>query len=93
MSTSYEVNPNFLWYLASRTVKGIPITRYIVSWYNSGGTDDYSLIVKWLKTLAINGQALSEEEVHLIASCAVNGMLELESSAKKFLDDNSDWIF
>lgn len=73
------------WYLASENIKNIPITRYIASWYIGGGKRSIHQIRKWLKTLIIDGEPLNDEEVELIAECAVNGKLELEESVKRFL--------
>ena len=73
------------WYLTSETIKNIPITRYIASWYIAGGNRSIHRIREWLKTLIIDGEHLSDDEIELIAECAVNGKLELEGSAKRFL--------
>lgn len=77
-----EIRP---WYLASILVHGIEITRYVSSWYIGGGTQSYHKAKEWLRTLTINGEALSEEEVTLIADCIVTGKLELQDSVKDFL--------
>lgn len=66
-------------------VRGIPVTRYIASWYIAGGDDDIHKVRKWLKSLVINGSNLSDYEVEHLAECVVNGKLELEESAKKFV--------
>lgn len=73
------------WYLASESIRNIPITRYVASWYVGGGTQSIHRVREWLKTLIIDGEHLNEEEVELIATCAVNGKLELEGSVKRFL--------
>lgn len=73
------------WYLASETVKGIPITRYIASWYRVGGKNHYEKMEEWLKSLNVDGQPLTDDEVVLIVECARNGKLELEVTAKRFI--------
>lgn len=73
------------WYLASETVKGIPITRYIASWYRAGGKCYYEKMEEWLKSLTIDGRLLTHDEITLIVECARNGKLELEVTAKQFI--------
>lgn len=73
------------WYLASENVRNIPITRYIASWYIGGGNRSIHQIREWLKTLIIDEEHLTDEEIELIAECAVNGKIELEVSVKRFL--------
>ncbi len=73
------------WYAMSKDVRGIPITRFVASWYIGGGNRSIHLVRKWLKTLIIDGEHLTDEEVETIAQCTVNGKLELESSVKRFL--------
>lgn len=73
------------WYLASEDVRGIPVTRYIASWYRVGGKCYYGKMKEWLKSLNIDGEPLTDEEVTLIVDCAKNGKLELEETAKKFI--------
>ena len=73
------------WYLASDMIKGIPITRYIAAWYIGGGTQSIHRVRAWLRTLIIDGERLTDDEVETIAECTVTGKLELEESAKRFL--------
>ncbi len=73
------------WYLASDMINGIPLTRYIASWYIAGGTPYRPKIRKWLESLIINGRHLTEEEVEVITECVAIGKLELQESAKKFV--------
>ena len=56
-------------------------SRYIASWQNSGGTYFGEQFAKWLKA---NG--CTEKEVHDIREMATCGKLELEVSARKFVD-------
>lgn len=73
------------WYAMSEDVNGIPITRYIASWYRAGGGKGVQSIRAWLSTLIINDRPLTDEEIETIAECAVTGKLELEASAKRFI--------
>lgn len=80
-------------------IKNIHISRYIASWYRSGGGRIYpayftrdpryksgaKTFADWLKTLVIDGEHLTDEEVQRICSFADNGKLELEDSAKAYL--------
>jgi hypothetical protein len=80
-------------------IKNIHISRYIASWYRSGGGRIYpayftrdpryksgaKTFAGWLKTLVIDGEHLTDEEVQRICSFANNGKLELEDSAKEYL--------
>jgi hypothetical protein len=60
-------------------------TRFIASWVRMGGQlqygEDIDNFYDWL--LSID---LSEEEANHIKFLATNGKLELENSARKFLD-------
>ena len=73
------------WYAMSESIRGIPVTRYVASWYIGGGIRSINSVRKWLKSLMIDGEHLTDEEVETIAQCTVNGKLELEVSAKRFL--------
>jgi len=73
------------WYAMSESVRGIPMTRFVASWYIGGGYQNIHQVRKWLKSLIIDGEQLTDEEIEVIAQCIVNGKLELESSAKRFL--------
>jgi len=77
----------------NKIIRGIHISRFIMSWIRSGGVfgirDGYGEFHKWLKTLVINGTILSDDEITDIMMIARNGKLELEVSAKKFIQDNA----
>lgn len=73
------------WFNASDDVRGIPLTRYVASWYAAGGRQDRHKVEAWLRSLVINGSHLTEEEIELVASATVNGKLELEELAKQFV--------
>ena len=73
----------------NKLVKGIHISRYIMSWARVGGPLNYRgkgyTFGEWLETLEIDGSKLSEEEIHDIMFIAQNGKLELEESAREFI--------
>lgn len=60
-------------------------TRYIVSWIRMGGglryLDDVDKFYEWLLSTG-----MSEDEANHIKFLATNGKLELENSAKAFLN-------
>ena len=60
-------------------IHGIYASRYIASWLNVGG--DPKDLVKWLRCLTIDGEGLTEDEIHHIRYLAENGKLELEKNA------------
>ena len=81
-------------------VKNIHKSRYVASWINMGGTfgrhtqnikdgpfvkSGRYAFVKWLGTLVIDGEHLTEDEIQDIYTYATNGKLELEGSAARFL--------
>ena len=74
-------------------IRGIHISRYIASWINVRvpierayrGLNRTGLFIDWLRSLVINGEHLTEDEVWRIYNFASNGKLELESSAKQFI--------
>ena len=82
------------WYEASEWIKNIPVTRYIASYYIGGGRSSYKEARAWLEQLVIDGDKLTEKEVTLIATCIVEGMLELQENVNMFLlrNKNSDDI-
>lgn len=70
-------------------VKGIHISRYVASWVKYKDLKYIELFEAWLKTLIIDGEKLSEEEIMRISNFAENGKLELECSVKKFLGNKT----
>lgn len=75
----------------NRSKCGIHPTRFIMSWVRMGGTFDrrgngYDDFRGWLKTLIIDGKPLSEDDVDHIIFIASNGKMELEYSARKYLE-------
>ena len=77
----------------NKMIRGIHISRYIMSWARMGGkltsTRGVGGFEKWLKTLVINSSKLSDEEIQDIICIADNGKLELELNAKRFLDNKA----
>lgn len=73
----------------NKVIKGIHISRFIMSWIRSGGVfsvrGGYDDFHDWLKTLVINETKLSDDEIADIMEIARNGKLELEMSAKAFI--------
>ena len=71
-------------------VHGIHRSRYVASWANEHGSFIWKrggLFEAWLRTLEINGEKLTEDEILGIFNYATNGKLELEESARRFLRD------
>lgn len=74
----------------NKLISGIHATRYIASWMKvgghfgrrDGGRFDFR---DWLESLG-----LTEDEVRYIYNLADNGKLELQSSAKAFMDELYD---
>ena len=69
------------------THNGIHFSRYIVSWKRMGGKIyGGGLFEKWLK----EKEQLTDEEIRSIVILATNGKMELESSAKNFMEEHLD---
>lgn len=70
-------------------IKGIHKSRYIASWMKAYGPTIHrgGLFEAWLRTLRIDGESLTEEEINEIMYYGMNGKLELQESAKRFLRD------
>lgn len=67
---------------------GIHYSRYIASWYNSGGSFDYC-DSDGFKLWAMS-TGVSKEEADDMWFIATNGKMELEDSAKAFLRRNKE---
>ena len=69
----------------NKLINDIYATRYVASWLRAGGelyyVEDVDNFYSWLLSMGV-----SEDEAGHIARLATNGKLELESSAKAFLD-------
>lgn len=70
----------------NKLINGIYASRYIASWLVAGGTlyyvEDVDNFCEWL--LSMN---LTDSEVLYIRHLATNGKLELETTAKKFVQE------
>jgi hypothetical protein len=66
----------------NKLYKGIHATRYIASWRNSGGRWFGYEFRDWLKSLGLN-----EDEIREIWNMATCGKLELETNAKKSINN------
>lgn len=73
----------------NKAIRGIYTSRYIASWVREGGElidlKKKSLFVKWLKRLG-----LDQEEVDYIYNFATNGKMELESDARRFIEEHNE---
>ena len=72
----------------NKIIKGVHASRFIMSWIRQGGNitwiEGINDFKEWLKSLG-----LSKEEVNDICEMATNGKLELEISAKNFIENIS----
>ena len=66
----------------NKLYNGIHATRYIASWYNSGGQPWLGDFEDWLMSLGLT--AAEAREIWNMATC---GKLELEVSAKEFINN------
>ena len=73
------------WYAMSEDIKGIPVSRWIASWYIGGGSQSKPMVKRWLKTIVVDGEPFTEEEINTLSECIVCGKLELQESVKKFI--------
>ena len=69
----------------NKPINGIHATRYIMSWVREGGSlkahgEGYVDFREWLRSLG-----LSDEDIKYIVLLAMEGKLELEVSARKFM--------
>ncbi len=70
----------------NKLIHGIYVSRYVASWSIAGGSLKKGFLFKeWLRTLTINGENLTEDEIQYIHAFAENGKLELQELAKEFL--------
>ena len=77
--------------------EGIFYSRFIASWYNSGGKRIKSHVdserrpnyfVRWLRTLTVNGKQIPDNVIYDIVEIASNGKAELEWNVTKFFKEN-----
>ena len=72
----------------NKKINGIHASRFIMSWVREGGRlghhgEDHDEFKKWLRSLGLN-----EDEINDIWILASNGKMELEASARKFINNN-----
>ena len=80
----------------NKVYENIYYSRFVASWIKSGGTINYCArklnqscdFIEWLRSLIINGKNIPEEVVWDIYCYATCGKMELEDSAKKWLNKN-----
>lgn len=81
----------------NKVYEGIYYSRFIASWYNSGGYRIHSYVdsdkrpnyfVRWLKQLRINEKTMPEEVIYDILEMATNGEYELERDCDRFFKGN-----
>ena len=79
MSNSYDEFENVL-------IQGIHIRRYVASWTRYKSLKYSEIFEAWLRSLVINDEHLTDDEIRRIVNYAENGKLELQSSVKRFID-------
>lgn len=74
----------------NKRYRTIYYSRIIMSWVRAGGTFDkhgegYDRFKSWLESLIIDSEHIPEEVIDEIMFLAMNGKMELEDDAKKFM--------
>ena len=69
----------------NKLYKGIYYSRFIASWINEGGKPN-SKMKYWLMSLKIDNEPIPNEIIKEIMELATNGKMELETSAREFLN-------
>ena len=69
----------------NKLYEGIYYSRIVASWTNKRGAVT-PRFKKWLKTITINGKPIPEDVIDEIYFFGTNGKLELEESAKRFIE-------
>lgn len=72
----------------NRLIRGIHKSRYCASWMRAVGVKFNRGFKEWLKTLVIDGEHLTEDEIQEIWLFATNGKLELQESAKAWANSH-----
>ena len=67
--------------LTNKKHNGIHYSRYIASWINAGGKYFNEEFLEWLKS-----EGFEEDDARDVREMAMCGKLELETSAKKFIN-------
>ena len=77
----------------NKIYEGIHYSRFIASWVKVGGelkSRNAWLMKDWLRQLTINDKPIPEEVIMEIYIFATNGKLELQESAKRFLETGGE---
>lgn len=81
----------------NKIIKGVYASQYGTSWIKAGGQlgghiyikgklySDIQLFRRWLETLTINGEKLTDKDMNAIINICECGKLELEESAEEFI--------
>lgn len=73
----------------NKIYEGIHYSRFVASWVLAGGElrrRNAYILKDWLRTLKINDKPIPEDIIMEIYLYATNGKLELQTSAKNFLE-------
>ena len=73
--------------LENKKHNGIHYSRYIASWINAGGKYFDEEFLEWLKS-----EGFEEDDARDVREMATCGKLELETSAKKFINKEKENI-
>lgn len=73
--------------LENKKHNGIHYSRYIASWRNMGGRFFDEEFKEWLRS-----EGFSDEEIREVKELAECGKLELETTAKQFIDKEKEMI-
>lgn len=69
----------------NKVYENIYYSRFVASWVRGGGRLNYSF-KRWLESLTINGKKIPKTIIAEIFSYGTNGKLELEESARCYLE-------
>lgn len=72
----------------NKKIHGIHASRYIASFINEGG--NILWFDEWLKSLVIDGEKLTDEEILHITYLADNGKMELEHNVRTFFKQHPE---
>lgn len=76
----------------NKIIRNIHCSRYVASYVKAGGSlrsREAWRFKGWLKSLVIDDEKLSDDEVLYIYNYGTNGKLELEEHAKRFLAESN----
>ena len=74
--------------LENKRIKGVHISRYLASYISNTGMFRLYQFEEWLRTLVLNGERLTDEEIGEIKEFAALGKMEFEYAAKEFAKGN-----